>query len=56
MEGSRGRVKGVLGKLKEDIAESEKMLKALIKSLENKPLNTGILEPFSSSKLEKNQI
>ena len=31
--------KGVLGKLKKDIAESERMLKALIKSLENKPLN-----------------
>ena len=31
--------KGALGKLKENIAESERMLKALIKSLENKPLN-----------------
>ncbi|MBW2630886.1 MAG: four helix bundle protein [Deltaproteobacteria bacterium] len=31
--------KGALGKLKEDIAESERMLKALIKSLENKHLN-----------------
>ncbi len=31
--------KGVLGRLKKDIAESERMLKALIKSLENKPLN-----------------
>jgi len=31
--------KGVLDKLKKDIAESERMLKALIKSLENKPLN-----------------
>ncbi|MEA1970320.1 MAG: four helix bundle protein [Thermodesulfobacteriota bacterium] len=31
--------KGVLSKLKEDIAESERMLKSLIKSLENKPLN-----------------
>ncbi len=31
--------KGVLDKLKEDIAEIEGMLKALIKSLENKPLN-----------------
>ena len=31
--------KGVLGKLKKDIAEIERMLKALIKSLENKPLN-----------------
>jgi four helix bundle protein len=32
-------VKGVLGRLKKDIAEIERMLKALIKSLEIKPLN-----------------
>ncbi len=31
--------KGVLGRLKNDIAEIERRLKALIKSLENKPLN-----------------
>ena len=31
--------KGVLGTLKKDIAESQRMLKALIKSLENKLLN-----------------
>ncbi len=31
--------KGVLGRLKKDIAESERILKALIKSLENKHLN-----------------
>ncbi|MBW2492448.1 MAG: four helix bundle protein [Deltaproteobacteria bacterium] len=31
--------KGKLGKLKKDIAEIERMLKTLIKSLENKPLN-----------------
>ena len=30
--------KGVLGKLKKDIAESQRMLKELIKSLENNPL------------------
>ena len=30
--------KGELGKLKKDIAKIERMLKALIKSLENKPL------------------
>jgi len=30
--------KGELGKTKSDIAENERMLKALIKSLENKPL------------------
>jgi four helix bundle protein len=31
--------KGVLGSLKKDIAEIERMLKALIKPLENKSLN-----------------
>jgi four helix bundle protein len=31
--------KGELGTIKKDIAEIERMLKALIKSLENKPLN-----------------
>ena len=31
--------KGELGTLKKDIAEIERMLKTLIKSLENKPLN-----------------
>jgi four helix bundle protein len=31
--------KGKLGTVKKDIAEIERMLKALIKSLENKPLN-----------------
>jgi len=31
--------KGELGKTKKDISEIERMLKALIKSLENKPLN-----------------
>jgi four helix bundle protein len=31
--------KGELGTLKKDIAESERMLKALINSLEHKPLN-----------------
>ncbi len=31
--------KGVLARLKKDIAEIERMLKALIKSLKNKPLN-----------------
>ncbi len=31
--------KGVLGRPKKDIAEVERMLKALIKSLENKPLD-----------------
>ena len=31
--------KGVLGTVKKDLAEIERMLKALIKSLENKHLN-----------------
>ena len=31
--------KGDLGRLKKDVAEIERILKALIKSLENKPLN-----------------
>jgi four helix bundle protein len=31
--------KGELGTVKENIVEVERMLKALIKSLENKPLN-----------------
>jgi hypothetical protein len=31
--------KALLGRLKKDIAESERMLRAQIKSLENKPLN-----------------
>ncbi|UCH20217.1 MAG: four helix bundle protein [Deltaproteobacteria bacterium] len=36
--------KGVLGRLKKDIAEIGRMLKALIKSLEYKPLNPRPLE------------
>ena len=39
--------KSELGKLKKDIAEVERMLKALIKSLENIPLTPGILGPSS---------
>jgi hypothetical protein len=35
--------KGELGSLKKDITEIERMLKALIKSLENKPWNPGTL-------------
>ena len=35
--------KGELGTLKKEIAEIERMLKALIKSLENKPLNPWTL-------------
>ncbi len=40
--------KGVSGRLKKDIAEIERMLKALIKSLENKPLNPWPLESLDS--------
>jgi len=36
--------KDVLGTLKKDIAEIERILKALIKSLEHKPLNSRPLE------------
>jgi hypothetical protein len=36
--------KGESGTLNRDIAEIERMLKVLIKSLENKPLNPGPLE------------
>jgi hypothetical protein len=32
-----------LGKIKKDISEIERMFKALIKSLDNKPLNPGTL-------------
>ena len=35
-----------LGKLKGEIGDIERMLKALIKSLENKHLNPRLLEPF----------
>jgi four helix bundle protein len=44
--------KGALGTAKKDIAEIERMLKALIKSLENKPLHlfkakAAILDPLN---------
>jgi len=38
--------KGELGTTKKDIAEIERMLKALIKSLENKPLTLESLDPL----------
>ncbi len=47
--------KGDLGTTKKDISEIERMLKTLIKSLKNKPLNPCILEPSSPIKLEKNR-
>ena len=47
-----------LGTLKKDIAEIERMLKALIKSFGNKPLDPcprqASLGPSSPTKLEKN--
>jgi len=46
--------KGELGTLNKDIAEIERMLKALIKSLENKPLNPLILEPWNPGALFSN--
>jgi len=46
--------KGELGTLKKDIEEIERMLKALIKSLENKSLTPCTLGPSSPTKLEKN--
>jgi hypothetical protein len=52
-------VKGVLGKLKKDIAESERMLKTLIKSLKKQTLESltpGILGPSSPTKPEKNLL
>lgn len=38
--------KGELGTLKKDLSEIERMLKTLIKSLENKPLNPFSLNPL----------
>jgi len=48
--------KGKSDTLNKDIAEIERMLKALIKSLKNKPLNPDPwkLGPSSPTKLEKN--
>jgi hypothetical protein len=41
--------------LKDNIEEVERMLKALIQSLENKHLDPWTLGPSSPTKLEKNQ-
>jgi hypothetical protein len=44
-----------LGRLKKDIVEIERMLKALIKSLQNlESLTPGILGPSSPTNVEKN--
>jgi hypothetical protein len=51
--------KGESGTLKKNIAEIERMLKALIKSLKKQTLESltpGILGPSSPTKLEKNFI
>ena len=47
--------KGELSSLIKDIAEIERMLKALIKSLEDKPLTPRILGPSFQTKLENSQ-
>jgi hypothetical protein len=44
-----------LQKLRTEIGDIARMLKALIKSLENKHLDPGILEPFLPTNWEKNQ-
>ena len=44
----------ILEGIKDDIHEVERMLKALIKSLENKHLNPRILGPFLPTNWEKN--
>ncbi len=50
--------KGEMGTLKKDIAEIERMLKALINSLEKtlESLPPCILGPFSPTKLEKSHF
>jgi four helix bundle protein len=45
-----------LSGLQRDIGEVERMTKALIKSLENKHLTPGILEPFLPNNWEKSLI
>jgi hypothetical protein len=51
---SGDRENGVSGNTEKDMAESGRMVKMPIKSLKNKPLNPGILESFTPTKLEKN--
>jgi len=45
----------ILKGIKDEIHEVERVLKALIKSLENKPLNPRILYYFLPTSWEKNQ-
>jgi four helix bundle protein len=45
-----------LEKLRAEIGDVERMLKALIKSLENKHLDPGTLGPFLPTNWEKNHI
>ena len=42
-----------LQELREKFGDVERMLKAMIKSLENKHLNPGLLEPFLPTNWEK---
>ena len=42
-----------LQELREELGDVERMLKAMIKSLENKHLNPGLLEPFLPTNWEK---
>ena len=44
-----------LQELREELGDVERMLKAMIKSLENKHLNPGLLESFLPSNWEKIQ-
>jgi four helix bundle protein len=56
ISGDLGYLKGEsLSKFKEDLIEVERMLNALIKSLENKPLNPRILDHFRPTRWEKIQ-
>ena len=45
-----------LQELREEIGDVERMLKAMIKPLENKHLNPGSLGPFRPTNWEKNLI
>jgi hypothetical protein len=45
-----------LQEIRQEIGDVERMLKAMIKSLENKHLNPGPLGPFLPTNWEKNHI
>jgi len=42
-----------LQEFREELGDVERMLKAMIRSLENKHLNPGLLEPFLPNNWEK---